>query len=92
MHDELISFLGASYFRFLGRKQRYGLSARGLAIGVGARETEEFPHLPGVLGRAAAARIATAPSIYALLDGPSLTGAYQFFVYPSQRDGGRRHA
>ena len=43
VNDELISFLGASYFRFLGRKQRYGLSARGLAIGVGAKETEEFP-------------------------------------------------
>ena len=51
VQDELISFLGASYFRFLGRKQRYGLSARGLAIGVGAKETEEFPELPGVLDR-----------------------------------------
>ena len=30
--DELISFLGASYFRALGRDQRYGLSARGLAV------------------------------------------------------------
>ena len=36
VHDELIAFLGASYFRFLGRGQRYGLSARGLAIDVGA--------------------------------------------------------
>jgi periplasmic glucans biosynthesis protein len=43
VHDELISFLGASYFRFLGEGQKYGISARGLAIGVGARETEEFP-------------------------------------------------
>ena len=35
---------GASYFRFLGRDQRYGLSARGLAINVGkAAKTEEFP-------------------------------------------------
>src|SRR5271156_2841949 len=31
--DEVIAFLGASYFRFLGRGQRYGLPARGLAIG-----------------------------------------------------------
>ena len=41
--DEVIAFLGASYFRFLGRGQRYGLSARGLGIGAGARADEEFP-------------------------------------------------
>ncbi|HYA72066.1 MAG TPA: glucan biosynthesis protein, partial [Roseiarcus sp.] len=35
--DEVIAFLGASYYRFLGRGQRYGLSARGLGIGSGAR-------------------------------------------------------
>jgi hypothetical protein len=29
--DEVIAFLGASYYRFLGRGQRYGLSARGLS-------------------------------------------------------------
>ena len=33
--DEVIAFLGASYFRFLGRGQRYGLSARALAINAG---------------------------------------------------------
>ena len=38
--DEVIAFLGASYFRFLGRGQRYGLSARGLGIGAGARADE----------------------------------------------------
>lgn len=41
--DEVISFLGASYFRFLARKQRYGLSARALAISTGTQEPEEFP-------------------------------------------------
>ena len=41
--DEVIAFLGTSYFRFLGRGQRYGLSARGLAIGGGPRLNEEFP-------------------------------------------------
>ena len=33
--DEILVFLGASYFRGLGRGQRYGLSARGLAIDIG---------------------------------------------------------
>jgi glucans biosynthesis protein len=30
--DEVLLFLGASYFRALGKGQRYGLSARGLAV------------------------------------------------------------
>src|ERR1700719_882015 len=41
--DELITFLGASYFRVLGRNQTYGASARGLAIDTGAQGGEEFP-------------------------------------------------
>ena len=80
--DELVSFLGASYFRFLGRDQRYGLSARGLAIDVGAPEGEEFPYFrefwveqPGP----GADRIV----IFALLDSPATTGAFQFAIYPS---------
>ena len=81
VYDELISFLGASYFRFLGRGQRYGLSARGLAVNVGAAETEEFPAFrefwvevpePG----------ASRATVHALLDGPSVAGAYRFDVYP----------
>jgi len=41
--DELIVFLGASYFRVLGRNESYGASARGLAINVAAPSGEEFP-------------------------------------------------
>src|SRR5215204_6688006 len=42
--DEVIAFLGSSYFRFLSRGQKYGLSARGLAINVrAAQQNEEFP-------------------------------------------------
>jgi periplasmic glucans biosynthesis protein len=80
VHDEVISFLGASYFRFLGSGQKYGLSARGLAIGVGAKETEEFPvfrefwvEQPEAGGDRAV--------IYALLDSESVTGAYRFDLY-----------
>ncbi|WP_293856420.1 glucan biosynthesis protein [uncultured Alsobacter sp.] len=82
VQDELISFLGASYFRFLGRKQRYGLSARGLAIGVGAKETEEFPVFREFWIEAPGPE-ADRAVIYALLDGVSVTGAYQFLVYPA---------
>ena len=79
--DELISFLGASYFRFLGRGQRYGLSARGLAINVGAKEAEEFPFFREFWVEMPAEN-ADRVVIYALLDGESVTGAYQFLIYP----------
>lgn len=81
--DELIAFLGASYFRFLGRGQKYGLSARGLAIGVGAKETEEFPFFREFwieMPREDAERAV----VYALMDGESVTGAYQFLIYPGR--------
>jgi len=41
--DELVVFLGASYFRALGANQQYGLSARGLAIDTVGGSGEEFP-------------------------------------------------
>src|SRR5260221_9089414 len=42
--DELGAFLGASYFRRLGQDQRYGMSARGLALNCGEMDRpEEFP-------------------------------------------------
>ena len=42
--DELGAFLGASYFRLLGKEQRYGMSARGLALDCGESDRpEEFP-------------------------------------------------
>ena len=41
--DELVVFLGASYFRALGAGPRYGLSARGLAVDTVGGQGEEFP-------------------------------------------------
>ena len=41
--DEVISFLGASYFRPIGRGQGYGSSARGLAVDTATDRPEEFP-------------------------------------------------
>ena len=51
--DELIAFLGASYFRAVGAGQQYGLSARGLAIDTTGGNGEEFPALQRVLAAAA---------------------------------------
>ena len=81
--DEVIAFLGASYFRFLGRGQRYGLSARGLAIGAAPRLNEEFPFFREFwieTPDATAEHIV----IYALLDGESATGAFRFDLNPGQ--------
>lgn len=79
--DELISFIGASYFRVLGRGQRYGLSARGLAIGAGLPGGEEFPIFREFWVETPAAD-AERVTVYALLDSPSVAGAYRFHIYP----------
>jgi glucans biosynthesis protein len=79
--DEVIAFLGASYFRFLGRDQRYGVSARGLAMRVEGGEPEEFPFFREFWVESPAAG-ADRAVIYALLDSAFTTGAYRFEVYP----------
>lgn len=82
--DELIVFVGASYFRSLGRHQVYGLSARGIAIDTIADTKEEFPYFREFwLERPAPdAKILR---MYALLDGPSVTGAYRFVIEPGDQ-------
>jgi periplasmic glucans biosynthesis protein len=79
--DELISFIGASYFRVLGREQRYGLSARGLSIGAGVPGGEEFPMFREFWVEAPGAN-AERITVHALLDSASVTGAYRFHIYP----------
>jgi glucans biosynthesis protein len=79
--DELAVFLGASYFRALGKEQRYGMSARGLAINTGDPGGEEFPVFEEFWVERPAPG-ATALTLYALLDSPSLAGAYRFVITP----------
>ncbi len=80
-HDELAVFLGASYFRVLAAGQHYGLSARGLAIDTGLAKKEEFPYFREFwLKRPQYG--ARSIEIFALLDSPSLTGAYHFRLTP----------
>ncbi|MGJ0508790.1 MAG: glucan biosynthesis protein [Methylocystis sp.] len=76
VYDEAISFLGASYFRFLGRDQQYGLSARALCVEAGTnRETFPFFREFWIETPTAGGNRAV---IYALLDGEAATGAYRF--------------
>lgn len=75
--QDWLAFQGASYFRSAGELNQYGLSARGIAINTAMPEPEEFPRFTAFwLERPAAGsdRI----TLYALLDGPSLAGAYRF--------------
>ncbi|KQQ80620.1 glucan biosynthesis protein D [Aureimonas sp. Leaf324] len=81
LYDELVSFLGASYFRALGMNNRYGLSARGLAINTATAAAEEFPRFTAFY------LVKPQPGqetiqIFAELEGPSLAGAYAFNVRP----------
>lgn len=81
--DEVLSFLGASYFRALGKDNGYGLSARGLAVNTATSEAEEFPRFSAFwLERPVAG--AQNVTIYALLDSQSVTGAYKFVLRPGE--------
>jgi len=81
--DEVVVFLGASYFRLLGRGHAHGLSSRGIAVNTTVGGGEEFPDFREFwLVRPADG--AESITFYALLDGPSLTGAYHFELKPGQ--------
>lgn len=81
---DVVAFLGASYFRAVGHEMQYGLSARGLAVDTALPKPEEFPMFtdfwlekpkPG----------SNITTVYALLDSPSVTGAYRFDIEPGER-------
>lgn len=76
-------FQGASYFRAVDSRNQYGMSARGIAIDTGLDRREEFPDFTDFwLVRPQAG--ATSMRVFALLEGPSVTGAYRFDVAPGE--------
>ena len=76
---DIAAFLGASYFRAVGKEMQYGLSARGLALNTAQFGEEEFP-----IFRAFWFQRPTPESgaiiVYALLDSASTAGAYRFVI------------
>lgn len=81
LQDEVVSFLGASYFRALGQGNSYGLSARGLAIDSALPMPEEFPRFSEFwIERAAPG--ATQITVWASMDSARVTGAWQFVIRP----------
>lgn len=81
--DEFIVFLGASYFRAVAKGQVYGLSARGIAIDTGLSSGEEFPFFREFWIAKPSPHDMNI-TLYALLDSPSLTGAYCYRITPGK--------
>jgi glucans biosynthesis protein len=72
-----LAFQGASYFRSCGEENQYGASARGVAVNTAMPTDEEFPRFVE-FWLAEPGNGSASVTIYALLDGPSVTGAYRF--------------
>ncbi|MEJ2687771.1 MAG: glucan biosynthesis protein [Gammaproteobacteria bacterium] len=72
-----LAFQGASYFRSAGPLNQYGLSARGIAVDTAVPgQKEQFPDFTAFWLEEPAGGDDTL-TVYALLDGLSLTGAYR---------------
>lgn len=81
--NDWVAFLGASYFRAIGELYQYGMSARGVALDVATPDRpEEFPNFTRFYFEPPADN-STAVTVYALLEGPSISGAFRFIM---QRD------
>jgi glucans biosynthesis protein len=78
---DFAAFLGASYFRAVGVEGQYGQSARGLAIDCALPSGEEFPDFTEFWLERPAPDSDTVV-VYALLDSPSVAGAYRFAITP----------
>jgi glucans biosynthesis protein len=78
--QDWVAFLGASYFRAIGELNQYGLSARGITIDTAVPGPEEFPDFVEFYFLPAATEKDPA-IVLALLDGPSIAGAYRFQLW-----------
>lgn len=79
--DEIAVFLGASYFRILGREQRFGSFARGLAVDTALSSGEEFPVFRE-FWLVAPDQHDPRMTVYGLLDSRRVTGAFEFRIEP----------
>ena len=81
-YEEFLVFQGASYFRGVGKDQQYGLSARALALNTVGPEPEEFPDFRSFWIERP--ETTDAITVHALLDSPSVTGAFSFVIKPGR--------
>ncbi len=79
--NDWVAFLGASYFRAIGELYQYGLSARGIALDAAMPDrAEEFPNFTRFYFEPPATPETNTMTVYALLEGPSITGAFKFVM------------
>ncbi|MEJ4044944.1 glucan biosynthesis protein D [Erwinia sp. SLM-02] len=81
---DIVSFLGASYFRAVDETYQYGLSARGVAIDTFSNGKEEFPDFTAFWFETPKADDTTF-TVYTLLDGASCTGAFKFVIHCEEK-------
>ncbi|NWA27019.1 glucan biosynthesis protein D [Pseudomonas gingeri] len=80
--NDWLAFLGGSYFRAIGELYQYGLSARGIALNVAQADArEEFPAFTDIWFETPGNHHDDDVTFYALLDGPSICGAYRFTAH-----------
>ncbi len=75
--NDWVAFLGAAYFRSIGELRQYGLSSRGIALNVATPDRpEEFPDFTNfyIDSNEGADNVI----LYAMMEGPSIVGAYRF--------------
>lgn len=82
--DEIVAFLGASYFRALGKGNYYGGSARGAVINSWLQGPEEFPRFSEFYVEKA--DWGKPLTLYAMLEGESVAGAFRFVLDPANKD------
>lgn len=85
--QEMLTFLGSSYFRARSAETLYGASARGLAVNIAMNQTEEFPFFRAFWVARPDPSDETI-QILALMDSPSVVGAYQFDFQPGNVESG----
>ncbi len=81
-YNEVLSIQGGSYFRAVGTGQHWGASVRAAAVDTAVPDlTEEFPRWTRLWAQRPAPGAASV-TLYGLMEGPSLAGAYRLNVTP----------
>ena len=78
---EVMAFIGGTYFRGVSSGQGFGTSCRAVAVDIGLPRAEEFPAFKAFYLRKPGADDTTF-RLWALMDGPSVAGAFRFDVAP----------
>lgn len=80
-YNKVLQFQGASYFKAIGKNENWGSFARGLAINTADPKGEEIPVFRAFWVEKPSPN-SNSIVVNALLDSPSVTGAYRFTIRP----------